>query len=960
MARKLPVIKLSSLSAGIHSTESVPNGQTKLSDDRCVRALNVEEDRGYLKRRPAFKSIAHGPQFVFPTGQTVVHYTTHAGTPTDSYIRTFAVYGSDLANANTYVYVGCDNQFDGIYIPKISLSAATVSANRSIKVEFSVDATTWDEFYNPIDFTVGRNTNSGDVYYHTLTQAGTISWHRLITDNEFNLAGARTWTSCAPTGLTDTKYWVRLSLVDRGESPAVTDSLGGAYITCSLPGVLPFQLDAVNSIIPARSKNGKSTIFFCGDRQNLRGKELGAAVSAWTQLDKSPKLGFKVEDEGAGVYDLPENAAPANWYGTNTSTGNRAWNTTGWTAADATGSWTIASPSGSLGHVGRFTKSDNSYNWLSAGSASADTPYCQFRGAQIYSNISPSAVCTNDTTQSRTTIPVSLTNLSANALEHCFIRVVDPGSSGITIGEERIIISNTASSLICHPNFSATPSSDTTFHIYKPHSKARFSKDASEWVIAYNYYDSFINESGVGDISDLSHSTLTEGEWTHFYLGRELQWVTPRNSFWTSCYDTITQTHLLTNGKSGILSYDGVNFREVVTMNDPTNPRVQQFLLTAGAFDNFQEQVDVTSRLESTALRNKVPSGQFLVTFNGRLVIADQKTVYWSLPGISNDIWPNSYEQQIREPFNNEITGMVSLGDRLIVFTPTSIHSSPPADDQGFFNFQLESSGIGFLSHRAVGMFYFDGSPALIGPTADGIRIYSPGSASPTPIIDNWSQIYPAGINTGLLRNSVGCLSKLQNRYYIAVPRAGFTTCDTILVFDFATKAWYVWKFPYGGVSSISRNYDEAGNEQILFGALDGTVSVLCEKEYDDGDNSNGVNWYAISPPIEFNGSTVAPTAIIGRFDDIDPNNTVTLSTYINGRIDTDDTSNITITDSAAIYGTGTYGTSTYASDGDVSTKVNLPTGTRCERFQFGLSGTKRFRFKGAELLATTKGQRSK
>lgn len=945
MSRKLPPTQLSKLIGGVHSQEAEARGDIRLSPDRCVSALNVEEKDGYLKRRPAFKPIAHGPQFIFPAGQSVV-YTVAGGM---DYGRTFSVAGASFT-AGTYIYVGCDNQFDGIEIPDLEATPSSdFTSHGYLKVEFQDTVYGWTEFYQVVDFTRGRRTDSSDnVYIHTLTQPGTVVW----SPSEI------TWDQTTISSVT--KYWIRLSVVNGAGTQIAYGST--ANLEIYQPGILPFELEPVSSILPARYRNGKSVLFFGGDRRELRGSELGCNISAWTQLNKAPKIGFKVEDWGAGLWDA--DTMPATWLAGDPSSpaGRRVWPTDFPTAADSTNYWLPATAGGtpSVGETNdRLIKSDQTYDWVSGQDAAADDLQCQFRGGCFRYALAPSSVTSNDTTAKRCTLVFSASdlNVAANELEHFFIKVVASGS-GPAAGEEVQIISNTTTTIVTYPEFSALPTTSTTFHIYKPHCRVQYGESVVNDYIKYNFphYLIFLFS---GAVAPFNFQAQSPG-WYHFYVGREMQWAQDRGLFWNSVYDPISAKHILTNGRGPLLEWDGKYFKELTALTDPDSVAVQQYTGTYGAFDDYSESVEVTSRQVKGSLHQQPPTGKYLASFAQKILVADDKFVRWSVAYDTN-IWPRKFEQEIRDPFSNSITGLEVLGDRAVVFTPTAIFSSPFPDQAGMLNFQIESTGIGFSSGRGVARIYINGAPCLIGPTADGVRIYSPGSQSPVPVIDSWSQVLPEGVNLGMLSKCVGAVSKFENRYYLAVPRAGYTTLDTILVFDFVTKAWWVWRYPGDGIACISRDFDETGKERILFGGNDGLVCTMVEAHNDYGGSltPTTVSWSALSPPIEFRGNTIAPVAMMIRGDESTV--AMTITTYINGRVTEDDTASLTIDDGSPQYDVASFSDSpTYSSEGDVVSKVNLQTGTRCTSFQYKLSGVGRFKFKGAELLATVKGQRGK
>jgi hypothetical protein len=949
MARKLPPIQLSKLIGGVHSQEAEARGEVKLSPDRCLSALNVIEEDGYLVRRPAFKPIVHGPHYTFPAGQVVV---SDSLSNTVNYHRTFSIAGGSIV-AGTYLYIGCDSQFNGIEFPDMQVTTTGFTSHGYLKVEFQDTLHGWTEIQDLVDLTRGRCVNGTDIWVHTLTQKGTVAW----------ALPSITWDQTTVESVS--KYWVRLSIVD-GSGTAINFGSAATWVVFQ-PGVLCFKLEPVNSILPARYRNGRSALFIGGDRTANSGLEAGANISAWTQTGTTPKVGFKV------ISGLGEGAAL--WYGHPTAIfirrgaaaagTRRVWPTDFTnTAAPTNPEWEgwLTDGSGGTSPVNRLIKINRAYNWLSAQSAapsSPESPNCEYRGGLIRYGISPTSVTSNSSTTKRCTMVFSSSDLNADTdeLAHCFLRIRTVGGTAISIQEEVQIISNTSTTIITYPEFSATPNTSCTFHIYTPHNKVQYAESSVSDFIWYNF-PHYLQFNPAGAVWPFNFEQQNDG-WYHFYVGKEMRWEYPRGEFWSAVYDPVSAKHILTNGRGPLLEWDGKYFRELAANTDPNTVAVQQYTTTLGAFDDVVEANQATDRFVIGALHKVPPVGKYMASFGSKLVVARDRVVQWSVAYDTN-IWPRRFEQEIRDPYSNNITGLEVLGDRIVAFTPTSVFSSPYADDRGMLNFQIESTGIGFTSGRAVSKIYINGSPALIGPTADGVRIYAPGSANLVPVIDDWQQVLPEGVNLGLLSKCIGASSKADLRYYLAVPRAGQTRLDTILVFDLSVKSWWVWRYPGYGVTSIVRDSDENGNEQILFGGIDGMVSVLTDSVYDYGTGLTPVTvpWHATSPVVAFRGSTVAPTAMLITGEEASTDMTVT--TYLNSRLVADDTSTVALDEGSAEYGTGTYGTSTYAEGGVLVAKVNMPTGTRCNSFQFKLSGLGRFKYKGGELLVTDKGQRSK
>jgi hypothetical protein len=979
MSKKVPPVTLSKFIGGINTTEAEGRGGAMLSPERAVDHLNVEEKDGYLKRRPAFKAICHGPQFEEPGGSAI---TTFDGTT--FYPTRQNVLSVSNMTSSSYLYFGAEVPFNGINIPYIINSDSTAyTAHRKIKVEFASSNTEWTELGGVVDFTVGRNVDSsGNVWLHTLTQSGTIVWHMPYHDyDEDPTSSSDSWgltTPTSPVTLDYSRYWIRLSIVD-GKGVAANWASSTATTTCGCPGIKAITLSPVNSILSAKTRAGHSAVFFGGDRTSRTNFELGGNISAWKTKYKAPKVGFKLlKDDrglpakGTGVYHAI--SQPGNWMESNRTLlagGARCVFpddfSTGIATDDGKNLWIASDPIGgppNYSLTNRLVKLDQSYEWFSRQrSAAAADPIAQFRGAKLYTSLTPASV-SEDTTLNRDTFVFS--NLSPtpqdNALKNCTIRVETAGATALDIGEERHIISNTTSgtdtTIVVYRFSTDTPTTACTFHIYAPHAQCRLEEGLDYFPTVYYNTPQYLQfDSYGGNGWAASTSSVWQG-FHHFYLGKEAPWTFRAGEFWNNVFDPTLQKFLFVNGKNGVLTWDGRFFESLVPNTDPNSAAVQTYLGIAGAHDDETESNISSTQLSKFQLRSQVPNAQFIESFMGKVVLADSKNIYWSVANDST-LWPLKFEDSIRDSQGSNITGMSVLGNALVVYTPTSVWAAPPPGADGMFSFQIESTGIGFASHRATHKIFINNVPSLIGPTQDGVRIYSVGADTLVPVTESWEQLVPGGINKGLLSKSVAALSKFENRYYLAVARAGRTHLDTILVFDFTTKAWWVWRYPCGGISAIGREYDELGNERMLFGGIDGIVSIMVEAENDDTSTFSGssVSWYAKSPPLNFKGQTIAPMAIMLRADESFESD-ITVSTYLDGRISTEDSTAVSITDPATAYGDA-YGSS-YSAEGDQFVKINLLNGQRCTSFQYMLSGTTRFKFKGAELLLAQKGQRSK
>lgn len=904
MPKRLVSLPLSTLAGGVNRYDA------QASENQTVDALDVIEDDGYLRRRDAFRSVGLGPVFHLPAGRTVCSWNANL-----YYDRAFSIAATSISGAFA-IHVGADVPFDGIDWRNVT-PPSSITAHRTLVVSYW-NGSSWSVLDAPFDTTTERFVNGSDLWIHALYKNGKISWHRSLMSD---------WATTSVNGVS--KYWVRLYFSGNG--------VGTGNLVLAAPGPRAFLTAPVTSILPARFTNGLQCVLLGADRTTPRAKELGANVGIWKGRFAETDAALALDDEGAGVIgQISWPAIYRNPCSTGTASAQSWPGGAGW-ALLAAASGTYGSATDSV-----LTKSDATYTWITN----------QHRGSVLYSDLAPTGSITNNsTTQAGGFTFGTISGLAANAWEGCRLVITNTGGvGGLTVGDEREITGNGTTSLTFHDHFAATPTTSTIFDIVKPPTRVRFRKSTRDYETASNTTGTLTLQVARPYTSGQPSADIDR--FVHWEVGREFPWKFDGSAFWSSAYDPVTRKMVLTNGKSGLLSFDGVSVRTLTALSDSTSARLQQWI---GSLPDTAREALNARALAGSTVRKSPPAAQYITDFHGRLVCVDGIYVRWSAPAPDNDIWPLLYETQIRDSENLPATGCATLGDSLVVWTPTSIHSSPPADDNGMLSFKPIAQGIGFVSARSVCKIAIGGSSFLIGASADGVYTYN--GSEPTPVLDEWRKLLPNGVNGRALKKCVAAISKYRTEYYLGVPSAGTDVLDRILVYNWVTRKWFVYSAPWGGLSGLGTDLDEFGKEQVLFGFRDGHVAVLAKRNTDEGQTVTG---YARSPTIvPLSSTTSAPVALLVTAEETGATETLTVKSFLNKRNNEVQEHTAVYNDGGAITTTNILDTTALSEDTWVTRRINLPAGTRCESFQFEISGTMQWKFKSAEFLATPKGQRS-
>lgn len=917
MAKRVPGLPLSKLNAGLNRFDS------DIGQDQSLEGEDVVSNKGYVRRREAFQSVVLGPVFDLPLGLTILAHTPVSTGITDYYYgQLFVIPAAQIGGASGDMDFFCEEKFDGISWNGVTSTLTTVTANSSLALKYLTSGGLVDVPW-ALDTTQKRFTNGSAYYHQTLCQQGKISWHRT------QLTG---WSTVSIGGRA--YYQIRIGVKNvAGATPVYGGALSGTgNLQLSTPYPTAFITEPVRSIVPINIL-GAQQLLACADRQNPRGSELGAAIGVSKRERSFTRNAYLVAEnqgEGAGIInqvtfpDFYRGNAAAHWR-------------SGYVAAGG-GPFT----EGSSTH---FTKNAENDPW------DAD----RFRGAVIYESLSPFGGITNDTSTNRGGFTF-LSNFTINPKQWEGLRIIctaNGSGTGSAVGQEVMIVANTGTSLRYSPAFAAAPDTQNTFNIVRPHSRLILNNPLYDGKL----YEIVSNSARALTFSakNFADTWTTAHDYSGFQISREFQWLLRRGKVWNATFDTITKKYLLTNGESGLLEYDGNRFRIMPATFDAANARVQ---LWTGVLEDLARlnAQDIVAGSEVDVYPAKA---KYVVDFNQRIVCASLQNapyeVKWSAPNFFNDIWPKVYRASIRDAENNPITGMASLGNRLLVFTPTSIHEAQPADDKGMLTFRPIIQGVGFISNASVAKISSDVTSGLIGAAADGVYVVA--GTSVINLVDQWDRYLPQGVNSGLMSQCCGDVSFEQNLYFLALPGAGSKVNNKILAINLASRAVQVWNAPWGGISSIKRDTDEYGRERILFGTNDGHIAILAHSDTDDSDTVTG---WARSGPLQLDGTTMAFTSMEVSAVETGTQ-TLTIKSFVDRKGAPKQEASLAFASATPVYGTDLYGTALWAGENQVKTrKVMLPAGTRGESFQFEIRGTGQWQFKQADLVAKPMGQRSK
>jgi hypothetical protein len=369
----------------------------------------------------------------------------------------------------------------------------------------------------------------------------------------------------------------------------------------------------------------------------------------------------------------------------------------------------------------------------------------------------------------------------------------------------------------------------------------------------------------------------------------------------------------ITNNADPVLEWDGAGTTSLTTMAVPTGLTDAKFVKQ---FNNY------------LFLANVLVSG---TRFNSR--------IYYS--NINNEAtWTATDFIDVSNNDGQEITGLRVLGDRLVIYKNRSIYNLFFTGD-GTVPFVLPNGGKSASSVGcASGYTIQDVDNGHIFLSYDGFYFYDGNNSY--KISDKINRTF-LGMQTTLLHEAVSMVQRNKNRYYCALISSGQTENDRVFVFDWYNNAWSV----YTGWApcSMATFYVSGWEERPYFGDYAGFVYRA-----DTGTNDSPINVStAINSIYSTNwrhyGDLVDKKGVPHVVLFYQNSNSVLDFSYSydfegdGGGLAEDDsnqyTQTIDLSTSTDVYGTGVYGTATYAGTGGASKRRDLTGRGRVIRFTF-------------------------
>lgn len=922
MARKLASVSLSTGRAGINRFE----GETK--PNQFSEALNVINDDGDVRRRDAFVSVATVAPHHRPVGgglayigrlvvDTVVYYPV----VDDAGFEEEPITGAAIT-CRSFLVGHTRRQFDGIELGDVEgtthpLEVAETelgtlfpagAAPRRIRTYYW-NGTAWTEMWHMDQTWVNVDGDRVSL----LRGGGRVCWHTPLF--------ADSWVT-SEQGPDDVEaYWIRIDLVDE-EGAAADMPAAAADVALRQPGMTLLDLEPARTLLPVTMGTGK-LLLIGSDRSPPFVREHGAVLGVWRGRIGEPTDHVLIERHfGAGVY------------------GEQTWPQ--W---DANGT-PVGAPGLTRGNTGFFTDDDDGVGYTDR----------RYYWPYVYQGLIASGGTAGFPQITQATFPPGAGE--RNSFRHWLLVVTATGGgSGLTPGQYHQIVDTLDQfqlgdpSLAVWPPLAAAPVAGDTFSLQAPGLRIELCPHRR------NYFPILTSNNSVA-----VGGTVPEWEWSpdnglpaldgvacHARVLEEPRWRIPAGRRWTAMFDAGKKQVYLTNGRSGLMRFDGRYLLPAIA--DTTSALAQRL----AAVPN--DQVDTTAAQGHAAgqLETRPPSGAFVLDYMGRTVVLrlehDPQLAGWSST-YARDIWQLGRQARIADGSNLPIEGGATLYDLLVVWTRESIHVSSPPDETGYFRFRPAGTSGGFASHEGVVRVPIKGRSILVGPGADTIRLFD-GSAT-EDVLDEYERVIPGGVNVKRLVDSVGVCWPQRTLALWAVASAGAAKNDTILVWNYETGAWWRWSYPLG-VSSMALWTGSDGRERLLIGTDDGFIAVMTNADTEDGQTIEGS---VRSPPARVLKQEEA--SFVSLHLDVQEmgQGSVTVRSYVDGRDAPAQDGEMPVDGGSATFDEAVFADedapaatdAVFADQHQRGVRVNMRAGTVGHSFQYELAGTSRWRLRAVDL----------
>lgn len=206
----------------------------------------------------------------------------------------------------------------------------------------------------------------------------------------------------------------------------------------------------------------------------------------------------------------------------------------------------------------------------------------------------------------------------------------------------------------------------------------------------------------------------------------------------------------------------------------------------------------------------------------------NQSTVYWSEIGEPEAFSPENFAE-IRTNDGDRITGMRSYAGSLIITKQKSFHRLTGSDPTNFLLQEL-SDQYGCLSNQAMVLY----ENKLWFLDQKGICEYN--GANITIISNKIQPIFDSMNISAALERATAIHYKQQNEVWFAIPTDGATTNNTVIVFDYLSNVWTVYKglnpsCLFLGTGSLSY-------ARPFIGGYSGTIRYMNPSSYSDAGSA--------------------------------------------------------------------------------------------------------------------------
>lgn len=342
-----------------------------------------------------------------------------------------------------------------------------------------------------------------------------------------------------------------------------------------------------------------------------------------------------------------------------------------------------------------------------------------------------------------------------------------------------------------------------------------------------------------------------------------------------------------------------------------------------------------TSNASAMTVPSNLTTAKYIEVFQSYTFLANvtvssttyKSRVYWSgLDSITS--WDSADFNDVMRDDGQTITGIKSLGDRLVIFKERTIHLAFFTGDPDIpFTFQQSKSAVGCIAPFSIqevdnglvflstdGIYYFDGNNSF--KVSDRI----------TTTLQ--------GYNTTGFVNACSMYLHDKNRYYLALPGASSSTNNKVIIWDSFNNALSI----YSGMapSAMTTIYNSGIQERPYFGDYSGFVYRADIGSIDYPLNvATAISAYAYTRWMDFDDlcdQKGIPNIYLYYQNQ---NATLTLAYSYDFEEGDQYTQTLSTSASSSLYGSSVYGTAVYAGTGGRSTRRDLTGRGRVVRFKF-------------------------